>query len=173
MNPILNLIHQCKKKSKLNLLIFPYDGIYEDCLPNHTLYVVPQISLKEWKPKQKRYFYLDIVGDNLLIRPNLLVDCVIVNDRYKQLEIAQEIAFLYKTPIVLVEHYKPKTKYVGMTCKIDIPTIYCNEEIRQCWQDPSNSTTIQYPVKNVDKFQQQFNEFLREEIVSYETNDCA
>lgn len=151
MNLVDNLVYRATRKSCLNIFTLPYDGIYEKLFEHHNVYTNPILSVKKWVdiPRHHNQTFFKLKNNKIVLEEHICLDCVIVHDRKTQLGIGNIIATIYQTPLFLVEHEKPPTKWLKKELAEQIKdephiiVVYNTEELANIWNE-ENAHTINY-----------------------------
>ncbi len=157
MSIVKNIVRSVSAKDKLNILVAPLDGMFEDMLSEtgHDIYALPMLS---------KYGFVGTkckVLENPNHLPiNLTFDAIICNDRVVQFDTCRNISNVLHIPLVVVEHYNP----VNMLRLDDLNVIsanqkvknyvYVDESIHNYWHDNGKlihyGVTKQQPVEKQD-----------------------
>ena len=157
MNLVDNLVYRATNKPHLNIFTLPYDGIYEKLFEQHNVYTHPVLSIKKWEnPKrQPNQVFFKLKNNKIMLEEHVCLDCVIVHNRTSQLEIGNIIATIYQTPLFLVEHEKPPTKWLKKQLveqikdESHITVVYNTEELANIWQE-EKSLIIDYEMQTAE-----------------------
>lgn len=105
-NLVDNLIRSASPKDKLNILYFPYDGVFEQALPaNHEYYCMSEYQFNR---SSSRIYgpNFHFVGRKHLFE-RVPVDLVVFNHRNTQIDIAKSFANALHVPALMFDHEIP------------------------------------------------------------------
>ena len=162
MNIIQNTIHKATKKSRLNILIVPFNGDFEYQLAElgHNLYVIgtendfAEYSKKEIKRPNNLTFF-PVLNNNFDKVPYITYDLIISNGRIHY-NLAKKLQAIYQIPIILVEHDMPELqpwqkKQINNEILNDRPSaiLAFNSVIYKHWDEIGNLFTTKQEWQNL------------------------
>lgn len=159
---IINLANT--KKENYNILTFPTHERYESqlCKTGHNFYSFSMPNLKKWNKKQTE------VPSNYYILPEQSVcdyinyDFILVQSKYWQYQVAQQINQNLRLPVICLEHTLPtpqtlSTKHIeAMKHMLGDFNVFISDYSRKAWEINYNTTIIHHGLdtdtfKNTDK----------------------